>query len=569
MQGGIKLTYALVIYCHMLTKLMKGLKMSTSNIQNDKNKKLNQKYTVKNALVNYYLFLIFTVFPLFATNAYFNIRHDKYYLFIIFSALIILAEAALVLSVKADNKNKLCDEPVTGVKKNIWYKSFSFTDWAMLAFLAVSFISSALSKHPLDAILGTAGRNNGLLLIALYVGVYFLIPRYYCFMDYVFLALAGASAVVYLLSILNCFYIDPLGMFSRLTDEKTITDFTSTIGNKNLMSSYICITLPVFIAMSVHTKKSAYRAIYLTLTGLGFAALMTADSDSGILGIGVFLVIYFVWYSRKIARLKRFFLSLTVMLGCAKLLRLFSFLMNDKSKGMDDFQKLFVYSRFGFVVLAVVAIITVLLYLIDNKKPEIVLSRAVPITLGVLAALCAIGIVGTVVYFSRIDTVADLKGFKGLLRFDDEWGTHRGFMWIRSMWIFNDFSLVEKLFGCGPDNYYYAFQPYFSGLQKYGDSSTNAAHNEYINYLITIGITGLLSFLAVLGGAITRAVKSAQKNPLAIVCVSAVICYSVQAVVNISQPITTPLFILFIALCEAVSRQTKLTGKNSFDVGEC
>ena len=59
MQGGIKLTYALVIFCHMLTKLMKGLKMSTSNIQNDKNKKLNQKYTVKNALVNYYLFLMF------------------------------------------------------------------------------------------------------------------------------------------------------------------------------------------------------------------------------------------------------------------------------------------------------------------------------------------------------------------------------------------------------------------------------------------------------------------------------------------------------------------------------
>ena len=128
-------------------------------------------------------------------------------------------------------------------------------------------------------------------------------------------------------------------------------------------------------------------------------------------------------------------------------------------------------------------------------------------------------------------------------------------MWIRSLWIFGDASFLEKLFGTGPDTFYFAFSPYFSGLIKYGDSSTNAAHNEYLNYLITIGIAGLASYIAVVGGAVTKAVKTARKNPVAIVFASAVICYSVQAVVNISQPITTPLFIIFIALCEAVGRQ--------------
>ena len=37
-------------------------------------------------------------------------------------------------------------------------------------------------------------------------------------------------------------------MFTLLTDQQTITDFTSTIGNKNLLSSYICIAMPVMIA---------------------------------------------------------------------------------------------------------------------------------------------------------------------------------------------------------------------------------------------------------------------------------------------------------------------------------
>lgn len=93
---------------------------------------------------------------------------------------------------------------------------------------------------------------------------------------------------------------------------------------------------------------------------------------------------------------------------------------------------------------------------------------------------------------------------------------------------------------------------------KFGDSSTNAAHNEYINYLITTGIVGLGSYLAFVGSAVVRAVKTASKNPIVIVFLAAVVGYSAQAFVNISQPITTPLFIIFVALCEAISRSQRL-----------
>ena len=50
----------------------------------------------------------------------------------------------------------------------------------------------------------------------------------------------------------------------------------------------------------------------------------------------------------------------------------------------------------------------------------------------------------------------------------------------------------QKLFGMGPDTFYFAFEPYFKELEEYGNSSTDAAHNENINYLITIGAAGLL-----------------------------------------------------------------------------
>lgn len=525
-----------------------------AKIQQD-GKKLKRSYNTKNALVNYYLMLMFTVFPLFATNAYFNIRHDKFYLFIALTGVIIIGVSAMIFYSAFSDSEKRSDTE-SEFKKVIG--KLSFTDYAVLAFIAVCIISTAFSSYTSDALFGAPkGRNNGLILMIFYVVIYFVITRCYYYMEYVFAALAAGSAVVYLLSVLNFHYIDPLGMYAQLSSAD-IENFTSTIGNKNLLSSFICVMLPVTVTMSVHTKNTVFRIIYLAASALGFTALMTADSDSGILGIGVFIAVMLVWYSRKIYRLKRYFLCITVMLAASKLLYFFSMLMTSsfglKTKGFDEFQKIFVESNIGYLLLVGAAVITAVLYFIDITNPGLTLSKAVPITLGALFVLLALSIAAVVIYFSAFDTQTDLGGLETVLRFNEKWGTHRGFMWIKSFDIFKDFNLFDKLFGTGPDTFFYPFRPYFAELRNYGDSSTNAAHNEYINYLITVGITGLASYAAIIARTITTAVKKSLYNPFSIVCASAVICYSVQAVVNIAQPITTPLFILFIALAEAASR---------------
>ena len=286
-------------------------------------------------------------------------------------------------------------------------------------------------------------------------------------------------------------------------------------------------------------------------------ALMTADSYSGILGLGAVFAVLLLWFSRRISRLKRFFLAVTIMLLSGKILRLFSLCMGDKSKGISEFYSLLVYSDIVWAVIAVCAVITAILFLADYKMPDKILPLAVPVILGVIFALCVAGIIFAVYYFSVIDTKTNLGFLKSFLRFNDSWGTHRGYMWIRSFWIFGDFSIYNKLFGSGPDTFATVFEPYFEGLMHYGDSYTNCAHNEYINYLITTGIFGLASYLTIIFGALKGAIKSAAKNPIAIAFSASVISYAAQAVVNLAQPITTPLFIIFVALCEAVARQNK------------
>ena len=165
---------------------------------------------------------------------------------------------------------------------------------------------------------------------------------------------------------------------------------------------------------------------------------------------------------------------------------------------------------------------------------------------------------GLIIYYTFIDVKTPLNSFTKYFRFDEKWGTHRGSMWIKSMDIVKNWSAKDILFGCGPDTFKSAFAPYFDELnEKYGNTATNCAHNELLNYLITIGIVGLLSYLTMVISVIVRAVKYGKQNPLTIVFASAVLCYLMQSVVNIAQPITTPLFFIFIALTESAVRQVK------------
>ncbi len=341
-------------------------------------------------------------------------------------------------------------------------------------------------------------------------------------------------------------------------------EFFATIGNKNMLSSFICVTLPVIFVMSVLTEKTKLRVIYLISTALGTMALIIGDSDSGILGIGVFLAVFLAVFIRKPERLKKYFLALTVMLASVKLLRLFSLIMNDNYKKLGKLPSAILFSNAVYAALGLAAVITVLLFLLDKKKPGLTLPKALPVAVGSLFGLAALGAVGAVIYFSFINTEAELGELENILRFSPRWGTHRGIMWIRTLDIFNGADIPHKIFGYGPDTFYCLYEPYFEELKSYGNTSTDAAHNEYLNYLVTIGIAGLSAYLAFVGGALVRGFKAAKNNPIALAFAAAVVAYAAQAVVNIAVPISTPLFIIFVSLCEAAARQRDVASTPPF-----
>ncbi|MBQ4128948.1 MAG: O-antigen ligase family protein [Ruminococcus sp.] len=522
--------------------------MTNSNVTIEK----KSTYNMRNAIVNYYLFVMFTFFEFFLTNQYARARTDKFILFICLTSALVIAVIGISIAYAGEKKAQA--ENIV-VEQKPFFK-FSLTDYAFLSFLFCAVISTLISDYKLDSLLGSAGRDNGLVLLLLYTAVYFIISRFYYFKNYVLCAFLVFGCIISLLAILHFFYIDPIGIMNGYSHD-VVVDFGTTIGNKNTIASYMCIFLPFSIMMFVVQKNRSVLVLSAISIAFAYCGLLVAGSNSGYIGLFAMLFFMLLVCIRKLHLLKKLMLALSVMFLSGLLLRLFSLVMDDNSKGFEQIGKALVYSNYTYILIGALVLITAILLFIPEKAqdkwPKNTLSAIV-----ILFGCFALCVCSYMFYkYTFVDTTSDIGALSQIFRFNDRWGTHRGFMWINGVKDFFNFDFAHILFGSGCDTFYHVFEPHFAELfTRFGNSSTDCIHSEYLNYLITQGVLGLLSYLTIIISTIIRALKTSRKNPLVLVFVFPVIAYCAQAIVNIYQPITTPFLIIFIALSECLSRES-------------
>ena len=508
--------------------------------------KPKSKYTVSSTLVNIYLVLMFAFFPLFLTEQYVHARTDKFWLYLGLSAVLIILVAFFTL-VEGKDKSK------SDLRSS--FLPLSVTDILMLCFIGFAAISTVLSSYITESFTGNAGRNNGLGLLLAYTAVYFILTRHFAHKDYVFAAYLAVSSFVALLAVLNFYHIDPLNIYEGY-DEATKMDFGSTIGNKNILATFMCIFLPVAVGVFTVAKEKYLRFLSGCAIGFAYTGLLCADSTSDIFGLLVILPVMLIFYSRSYAYLKRYFLALTILFASGKLLYFFSLAIDTENKGFEFIQEFLIFNPLMFIPIVLCGGVTLLLwYLGRNDEPKYP-AKQLQITFLSLFIAGALGALGAFIYFSFIDRTTDIGEFEKLLRFDDYWGTHRGYMWRISMEEYSRFDYLHRFFGSGPDTAFKVLEPHFPELaERFGDSSTDCAHNEFINYLLTQGAFGLTAYLGLAGAVIVRGLKTAKKNPWTLVFLCAVICYLAQSTVNLYNPIVTPVFFIFLSLTEALNRK--------------
>ena len=491
-------------------------------------KSASKDYTVHNRIAGIGVSLLLFLQPLFITNRYYNITVSKFLFFVVLSVVFF---AASFIAKAVDGKRN-------GIRKDAF--RLECEDYAWFVFVLFGAITLAVSDYKSEAFTGSRGRYLGFAFYLAAFAMYLFVAKCFALNENILLSFQCSTVLVILLALLEVFGADPFGLISTVPAQSRQM-FLSTIGNIDVFASFLCVSLPIALYMIVHGRK---HFVYYTVLILGTFALFASGSDSGYVGMFAVLWILCLLSFKNQQMLKRFCWVCVLFFAEAFI---YGLLQSSEIINRPLSSLTYYLSRVGIVLTAIAffTAISALLHFKELKPHTLMIFRTVFI---IVSACGLIAIAVAVLYFSLINKDRDLGGMENYLRFSEQWGSERGHVWMTTLETFSELPLINKLFGYGQDTLYYALSDYsFEKMMSLG-AGTDNAHNEIIQYLVTTGVAGVAAYLAVVLLSVKKIAANCRKDMLYGAILLSVAGYLAQSLVNISQPITTPLFFVMLAI---------------------
>lgn len=454
-----------------------------------------------------WLCFLFSALPLGYHNGYFDITETKALIFAGLAALLLAVRLALRLAEGGERK------PLAPAEAGL------------LLWAAVLSLSSLLQRPLGDAVVGGSNRYQAAGMAALYAGVFLVLTREPPGLKWPRRVLLGTFAAVSLLALLNMLGRDPLGLIAplRAADRGR---YLSTVGNVNFLAAYAALLMPVCLAELALAETRRTRLVLAALSLLGAASLF-GGSDAGLLGVFAALAALPLLLRDDPAALRRLPAAALMPFLGGLVLRCAGCPLS--AAGMS-------LTAPGTVLLA--ALTALVLSVLLRRASAAMLRRAVRCYGIALAAVSALLLLSVWVFTAHPELAPGPLAAEYLV-LDADWGTDRGAIWAACLRLYRAFPLPQKLFGGGAGCIAAADRAH----RIFRDAVVDSAHNEYLHTLLCAGAVGLSGWLCCLAGSLKRAAESGR-IPLA----AGVIGCMAQAAVGIAQPMTTPLFIVLLAL---------------------
>ena len=529
-----------------------------------------------NVIVGLWVMAMFTIFPLIYNDFYFDILQTKYYTVLTLSIIMILA-LIVICGFAGGFKNFFENLNKKGFV--VWFKEeFSIWDICIMVFWLMSALSTAFAgRFIMESITGDKGRYSGLLLISIYVILYFTVSRMFSFGKVYFTVFLAVSIPVCLFGYTDYFNMDILGFKEKISPEQWPI-FTSTIGNINtytaVLAFYIAIAGTLFITTPFKSDNGRGESIgkivfYYLIMLMNFIALTMGTSDNGYLTLAAFFsLVPFVAF-RTMEGVRRFLLTIFTYLLGIKIIQLINISYAGKVLGISGLYDFISDFKYLDLVIVALAIVVIIMYVLEYRKKEkrrdneALLRSLRYIWLAILVILfAAIVFIGMKI---NSDVTAAKEKYGALADyfvFNDSWGTFRGYIWRAAVEEYMKFPLLHKIFGSGPDT----FGLYIGLLRNEEMTSVtgqffDATHNEYIQFLFTLGPIATIAYIFALILPSVEALRTRlfylRDNtmlPYLYACAIAVICYATQAVVNLNLPVVTPFLWIFLSIMVAILR---------------
>lgn len=497
---------------------------------------------------------MFFVFPLYMGDGYYMMTDYKFRLFKQVTIPFLLLQSILILV------DKILSGKSTVMKKRKLQMSGLF----LILYGADIVISTKLSLHPETALYGFKDWYMGMYLL---LGMLFL----YC----IYALYDEGHEVLFLLYFLSgtlmAFfgYMQRLG-FNFLSDQGYVqgNENLSTMGNINWICGYLAVYLPVlsFACMEARVKWQKYFYAILVVINFGFLALQ--GSEGGYLILLMILYGYFLYacfQKKKDGLIRYFWFAGFVFLGIWISGKLY-FIQRDR--GVYEYSSLNWIVKSNLWLVVSIVCFGIMVLLMKNPYGKKIHRKRIGKAFFQISLVCVILFaVCYVLHAINWNTLSFLTKY-GIFRFDYSWGHNRGIIWRMAAVTFGQELLRNKLFGLGPDCFYYGVWSYsFSafpsaeGFLQANPILTNA-HNVYLTILINLGIVGLVAYLGFLLSLLAEFGKAFQKGCreafIGIVIILSVMCYQM---ISFEQPMATPfLFIMLGILKHKTRKGTKNPG---------
>ena len=250
------------------------------------------KQTIKFPLIltNTYLVLMSSVFILWpGAGGYAAIQQGKYHAFLILTCSYLGLMALFSLQMILTGQLAI-PKPM-----NI-ARSFSSTQWMILLYLLFTTISTLLSPHRNQALIGMT-RNEGLLTHFLYCSTFLCVSSFVRIKRWMGWILSSTMVCFCGICLLQMQGLNPLNLYP---DGLTYFDaninysgiYLGTIGNADLVAALLCLTLPIVTVLAFQ-RKDRFGYLYLLPAVLCVVVLIEMNVQAGIIGVGLGLLLSF------------------------------------------------------------------------------------------------------------------------------------------------------------------------------------------------------------------------------------------------------------------------------------
>lgn len=496
--------------------------------------------------VSIYLGFMFVIFPLYYRDNYIDILRAKKSVYLNVTGILIVLMLLMMLYQKVHEKREK-GKVESGWQNRVFFAAVVLSVIAWCAGLA-------LCPYKADALYGTSGRYLGYVILFAGLASMLSIAGYLSWNVGLTWSFVIGTSLVYIIQILNEWNIDILGMKGNLLETQHDV-FTGTLGNCNYNAAFDCLAIAGGMVFFMVCKEKKSRLVYGIMLFLGFMGAFCCRSDSVFLGIAaVFAVV--LWYALgKTEKLVVFWWEITLFFAASCLTRVLYDVFADHAYKMDGLT-LFML-RWEVLTAEVLIVILSGICIFYREK---LFKSAVRLQKWYFWAVLLLlaGMVCLIAVVNLLNWNFLQEGLLGKLKIDDAWGSYRGYVWIRSLNIYNGFPLWNKLFGCGANTLSYLLD------EQYGQEMTALfhakfidTHNEYLQSLLTTGIVGTAGYFGMILYPFVQSLRRIGENENALFAIAGTAAFLAQAFVNNTQVVTLPFVFIQTGIFLSVIRTKK------------